>query len=80
MFIMLIERVEGNTAYRDIGPAMERELLNHIGDVPCSRPWRSFNDCPTFLGCVEFFLADCFSLSFIDVPVMVRHTSSRDLP
>jgi len=31
---MLIQREEGNTAYRDIGPEMERELLNHLGDAP----------------------------------------------
>jgi hypothetical protein len=31
---MSIQREEGNTAYRDIGPEMERELHNHLGDVP----------------------------------------------
>jgi hypothetical protein len=33
VFIMLIQREEGNTVYRNIGPKMERELLNHLGDV-----------------------------------------------
>lgn len=47
MFIVLIQREEGNTAYRDIGPKMERELFNHIGDVPYTLPGRSFYDCPT---------------------------------
>jgi len=47
VFIMLIQREEGNTAYRNIGPEMERELLNHLGDVPSALPGRSFYDCPT---------------------------------
>jgi len=38
LFIILIQREEGNTAYRDIGPEMERELHNHIGDVPLYSP------------------------------------------
>jgi hypothetical protein len=43
---MLMQREEGNTAYRDIGPEMERELLNHLGDVPYTLPGRSSYDCP----------------------------------
>lgn len=38
---------EGGGKYRDIGPEMECELLNHLGGVPCTLPGRSFYDCPT---------------------------------
>jgi hypothetical protein len=47
MSIMLIQREEGNTTHRDIGPEMESELLNHLGDVLYIVQGRRFYDCLT---------------------------------
>lgn len=68
MFRLLIQREEGNTAFRDIGAEMERELLNYLGDVPVlsqgevSMTAQRRILCLFKFGCVVFLLVVCFRL------------------
>ena len=36
MVMMLIQSEKENTAFRDIGPEMDSELLKYLGDAPCT--------------------------------------------